>query len=392
MRHTLALLGIGMRAAVVRPGAASIVVLGIAAATIVLCGLMTIVSSVHGAILTSGRVDRALVTRKGATSELESAIPPRVRDVIESLPGVSHDASGKPRVSEELVRVLDFRSDDAHSVLSFPFRGVSDEAFSVRPEIHLIEGRMFDSGRREVVLGRAVAEAVKSQRVGSSIDMNGVHWRVVGIFSAAGSSLESEVITDVRTLQSFYKAQSVSSLTVRLTDPAALAAFKSTLESAPDFAVQVERESDHYAALAQRTGAPLQAVALLVGGLMSAAGVFLAMSASHAAFSARAAEMATVRALGFRGRTVAASVLLEVVALGVIGAIVGAALAWMLCRGATVSLLTGDLRLSQTAFHLTLHVRNVAVAAVSAVAIAVVGGLPSAVKSVRQSLPEALRV
>jgi putative ABC transport system permease protein len=392
MAHTFSLLAIGLRAALGRPGAASIVVLGVAAATIVLCVLTTAVASIQSAIMTAGREDRALVTRKGSTSELESAIPPRVREIAVSLPEVARNAEGTPHVSEEFVRVLDIRNGGEQPLSSFPIRGVSGDPSIVRPEIRIVAGRMFEPGRHELVLGQAVAAAIKSHRVGSSIDMNNVQWQVVGVFSAAGNSFESEILTDARTLQSFYEAQAMSSLTVQLRDPAAFASFKSTLESTPDIAVQVERESDYYSALSRRTGAPLQVVALLVGGLMSVAGVFLAMTASHAAFSARATEIATVRALGFEGRVVATSVLLEVGVLAVIGAVLGAVLAWILCKDTTVSLLTGDMRISQTAFRLRLGVENVALAAVAALGIGLLGGLPAAVKSVRRPLAEALRV
>lgn len=392
MAHAFSLLAIGLRTAFRRPGAASIVVLGVAAATIVLCVLTAVVSSMESAIVTSGRADRVLITRQGAGSELESGIPSRVRDVVVSLPEVARSSDGTPRVSEEFVRVLDFRGSGDQPLWSFPVRGVSGAPSIVRPEIQIVSGRMFQPGVHELVFGRGVATAIESQPVGSSIDMNGVQWQVVGIFSAGGSSFESEIFTDARTLQSFYKSSTMSSLTVQLREATAFSSFKSMLASAPDIPVQVERESDYYSALSRRTAGPLQAVALLVGGLMSVAAIFLAMSASHATFSARTAEIATVRAFGFTDRAVIGSVLLEVGVLAIAGALLGAAVAWILCKGTSVSLLTGDLRLSQTTFQLQLSAEDMTRAAMVALVTGLLGGLPSALKAARRPVAEDLRV
>ncbi len=389
--RVLSLLSFGLRSTAARPGPCSIVVLGVAGAAFTLSVLCAVTAGLRSAIIAAGHADRVLVLRRGAGSELESGIAPRVREIAAARAEVVRDTGGAPLVSEEIVRVLDVRTDKAGATNSLPIRGVGAEFQKVRPELRIVAGRMFTPGTYELILGRAAADALGSFTVGSSIEMKGVRWKVVGVFTAAGSSYESEMFTDGRTIQSFYQAPNMSSVTVRLRDPAAFTSFKSGLESSPDVAVQVARESDYYAALSTRSSAPLKLVVVLVGGLMGIAAVFLAMNAIHSALSARTVEIATLRALGFEGRVVAASSVLEVGILAGAGAALGSLVAWIVCRNSAMSLLTGDARLSQTAFHLQLTSQDLARAIVYAVVIGLLGGLPSAIRAARQPVVEGLR-
>ena len=108
-------------------------------------------------------------------------------------------------------------------------RGVSAENFAVRPEIVLVEGRLFTPGLREAIVGRSAQTEFEGLELGAEVKLRDGVWTIVGVFTT-GDATEAGLITDVDTLASAYGFGFVNSVTVRLESPAAFDELKAALD------------------------------------------------------------------------------------------------------------------------------------------------------------------
>jgi putative ABC transport system permease protein len=383
VRRVLSLLFLGLRRTVARPGSAGVVVLGSAGAVAVLCFFMAVNDGLQSAMLAAGRDDRALVLRRGSDSELNSLMTLQVRDLLVTEQGTA--GSAEQSFSRELVRVINLRDSDSGKIVAYPIRGVGDQFQQVRPEVRIVEGRMFNPGSHEFIVGQGIVRAMPALRVGEEMPIKGVKWRIVGIFSSGGSTHDSEIFTDRETLRSFYQATHISSVTVKVGSPAALAALKQRIEADRQQSLQVISEADYYNALATRSSAPLKVVTALVGTLMAIAAVFAAMNAIHVSVSSRSSELRTLSAIGFDSNSIVMAQVLEAVLLCLLGACLGALLTWSMLGGSSISLVVGAARLNQTSFDLQVTAEAVAYCMLIGVLVGIAAGLPPAIRSVRMS-------
>jgi putative ABC transport system permease protein len=271
-------------------------------------------------------------------------------------------------------------------------RGVGPLAGELRPEAKLVEGRLFRSGARELVVGRAAQRRLgRALAVGSTVSLPDGGWEVVGVFESNGDSHESEALTDADTLLSAYRRNQFSSVTVRLDGESSLEQFRAALDADPTLSVSAAREDDYYAATTGPFSRLLTAVAYGIGGLMAFGALFGALNTLYAAVSSRATEIATLRAIGFGPAPVVVSVLAEALLLALVGASIGALLSWMLLDGSNISTMTGSSP-SQLTFRLQVGPQLILVGILSATAIAIVGGLFAAMRAARVSLAAGLRM
>ena len=89
------------------------------------------------------------------------------------------------------------------------------------------------------------------------------------------------------------------------------------------------RESDFYAAQSESSTRLITLVGTTAGVIMALGAIFGALNSLYASVSARTREIAILRALGFSGAPVVASVLTELLALSLLGGVLGAALGWL---------------------------------------------------------------
>ncbi len=382
MRTLFALLGLCLRTALARPGSILVIVLGSAGATMIFAYFMAMTLGLESAIMSSGHADRALILRRGADVELNSSLPVEAPDFVMSRPEVARTPHGQPIVSPEMVRSFNVPLRAGY-IASFPIRGITGVQQDLRPEFRIIEGRMLTSGKYELVVGRAVRDALGTLNVGDSVSVQGESWPVVGVFTTEGNSEESEILADLHTLQSFFRISRISSVAVKLTGAAEFSSFKSAIEADPRLALDVERESDYYSKVATRSSAPLKVVSVLVGALMALAAMFAVMSAVYSSVSYRVRELNTLRVIGFSGRSMLLALNAEAAVLAFVGALIGAGVITAFFESTPLSFTTGDARLSQTAFHLDFSFGSLALAAVFIVALSILGGLAPTARLVR---------
>jgi putative ABC transport system permease protein len=279
------------------------------------------------------------------------------------------------------------KSNDAASNVTI--RGVGAQAFDVRPEVNLIEGRMFEPGLRELIVGKGAQAQFKGLDLGHKIELRGSDWTVVGVFTSNGDSHESELMADAETVLSAYQRNLYQSVFAQLESEAAFDAFKKALTSNPQLSVDVKREREYYAQQSEQLSKVMSFVAYVVGGIMAVGALFGALNTMYSAVSTRSQEIATLRAIGFGSAPVVISVMLEALLLALIGALIGAALAWIFFNGNAVSTLGGNF--TQVVFRLTVTPQLIVLGIVWACVIGLIGGLFPAIRAARLPVAAALR-
>lgn len=379
---------IGLTSIPHRWGASSVIVIGITGVVAVLISVLAMAEGFAHTIASTGRPDRAVVLRSGSTSELPSVLSREAAQIIMDAPGVKRDVENRPIASAEAVVLIEMKSDSGASK-NVTMRGVSSQNYALRPEIKLVAGRTFTPGTREIIVGSAAQSHFKTLAIGRHVAFREGDWTVVGSFESHGDSHESELLADADTLMSAYHRTQFQSVTVRLESPQSLQSFKDALTVNPTISVTVLDEPTYYAQQSERLSATLTFVAYGIGGLMALGAVFGALNTMYSAVSARAREIATLRAIGFSSGSIVASVLVEALILALLGSFVGAALTYIISSGNTISTFAGGS--NQVVFRLTVTAGLVAVGIAWACVIGLVGGVFPALHAARGPISVALR-
>ena len=383
---TLNLLSLAQRVAT-----SSVVVIGVAGVVGVLISVLAMATGLTGTLLDTGNPARAIVLRTAANNESFSNIDLAWAATIADAPGVRRGPDGKPAESPEAVASANLhrRADDSEAGLTL--RGVTEGAFVVHPEWQIVAGRTFKPGLREIVVGIASAAEFKGLGLGDHVTMGDAEWTVVGHFTSHGDAHESDALADARTLMSATNRGAYNAVTVLLNSPDSFAAFKSWLTSNPSLSVDVQRESDYYKQQSQGIARLLYLVSVVVGAIMAVGALFTALNTMYSAVSVRTSEIATLRAIGFGSIGVIVSVLAEALLLSVIGALIGASVAWLLFNGNAISTAGGAGPDSQIVFKLRVAPGLVVLGIVWACAIGLLGGLLPAIRAARLPVATVLR-
>ncbi|HEU4625508.1 MAG TPA: ABC transporter permease [Steroidobacteraceae bacterium] len=374
-----------------RVASSAVVVVGIAGVVAVLISVMSLSRGLANTLASTGRADRAIVLGSGPGTEVGSTLPRGAALTILDAAQVMHDAAGKPIGSAEVLVSGTVTRRDRNVSGTIAFRGLSHEARRLRPEVKLVAGRWFRSGVRELVAGRAAQARFKGLEIGDRVRFGNDEWVVVGAFASGGDARESELLADAETLMSAYHRTAFNAVTVQLTSADDFDAFKSALTSNPTLSVNVQREPDYYVRQSGRFASLLSVVATVVGAVMAIGAVFAALNTMYTSVSSRTREIATLRALGYGSAAVVASVLTEALLLALAGALLGAAIAWLIFNGNTVSTLSGGGGLAQVVFQLRISVELVGLGMAWACGVGFLGGLLPALRAARIPVATALR-
>ena len=371
-----------------RIGSSSVIVVGIAGVVGVLLSVFALTRSLSDAVLATGSPDRAIVLRSGATGEFSSTLLVDAVATIKDAPGIARGEDGKPAATADFVAAVNLfrREDGARAGLSV--RGVDPAVMVVRPEIKIVDGRLFAPGLRELIVGRSALQEFKDVAIGDGVQLRDGRWTVVGVFESGRDANESSLMTDSATLLSAYQRTAVNSVTVRLQSEGAFEAFKTALTTNPTLSVSVERETDFYRRQSEDANQIFGIIGIAVGVFMSLGAIFAALNSMYSAVSVRTREIATLRAIGFGAGGVIVSVLVEALILALIGAAVGAALSWILFNGNTVTL--GDSTGSMV-FDMQITPSLVVLGVLLACSVGFIGGLLPAVRAARLPVATALR-
>lgn len=373
-----------------RRGAVAATVIGIAGVVAVLVGVLSIAAGFRQVMAVSGSPDEAIVLRSGADSEMVSGLGRDETRVIADTPGIARTAQG-PLASAELFVIIDLPKRSTGTDANVPLRGVEPAALEVRDHLKIVQGRMFEWGKDEVIVGWGAAQEFAGLEVGSELKVGRYQWPVVGMFSANGGAAESEIWTDAKVLQAAYhRGDSFQSVSVKLNSPAAFQAFKDSLTSNPQLNVQVIRQSDYYAQQSQTLTKLITTLGFLIAFLMAIGAVFGALNTMYSAVAARTREIATLRALGFGSGAVVVSLMLESLLLALVGGVIGGVLAYLAFNNFHTSTMNFQ-SFSQITFAFKVTPQLLLRGIVWSAVIGLIGGLFPAVRAARLPIASALR-
>jgi putative ABC transport system permease protein len=389
LRQLTAVVGMNLRNVRKRAGVSLVVVIGIAGVVAVLVSVLAMAVGFARTIAGAGSPDRALILSGGALQEAMSSIPRDSVANIVNAPGIAKDAEGRPIAAAEALAQVQVTSEGGGKTINVPLRGVAPIESELRPELHLIAGRMFHPGLHELIVGRNL---VARYRLGiaSHLEFQNGDWTIVGVFASNGPSLlDSELLTDAQTLLAAYQRNWFQSVTVRLAGPGSLEKLKHALTTDPTLHVTAYRESTFAAAQSRALNIVLKWIGYFVGGMMAAGALFGALNSLYAAVSSRSLEIATLRAIGFGAGAVVTSVLVEALLLAVAGALIGALCAWLFFNGHVTSMEVNGLQ-PPIAFAMSVTPGLVVVGIVWACVIGMIGGLFPAIRAARLPIAQAL--
>lgn len=363
-------------------------ILGIGVVIAVMLSMMALKNGVHSAIVSSGSKDNLMVMREGAEAELSSTVTKDAFRIIRAMPGVAKDGSGAPMASPELVIIFKIPKKDDPKGSNVLVRGVTAEAFAMRPYVKVVEGRMFRPGLNEVIVARRIRDRFVNTGLGDSFQFGSQKYNVVGVFDAQGTAFDSEMWCDADFLGQARKRAAYSSVIVRPVDSSTFESIKAAIKNDNRLKLDVKSEYQYYDD--QTRG--LAGIVVLVGIVtffMTIGAILGTMNTMFSAIASRGRELATMRALGFKRRTILLSVIVESAFISLLGGIAGLLLALPVNAISTGT--TNFQTFSEVAFNFRVDSHVALTGIIIALIAGIVGGALPALSAARMPITKALR-
>ena len=371
-----------------RWGASAVIVVGIAGVVGVLVAMLAMGEGFKATLDKTGSDDSAIVLRAGSQAETNSVITRDQAPLLSALPGIAKGKDGKPLASPELSQVVNLPTMADGTDANVQFRGIGPAAWELRPQVKIVQGRKFGAGLRELVVGRGAQKQFRGLDVGKQLKLANQMWTVVGVFEAKDSH-DSELWTDADVLGPAYQRSAFQSMTVKLDGKSGFKQLKAALAADPRLKLDAETTRDYYGKQSEGLTKVINVLGTVIGAIMAIGAVFGALNTMYAAVAGRAREIATMRALGFRGVPVVTAVMLETMLLALLGGLLGAGIAWLVFNGYTVSTLGQNF--SQVVFQFRVSPELLWTGLKWALGIGLVGGLFPALRAARLPVTDALR-
>lgn len=358
-----------------------IIVVTMACVVGVLLSMLSETAGLVQAYQAEGSSDGAIVLPAQIPSEYGNAFSQNDIATIASAPGIARNADGSVAADAEILFWVP--PIEGYKIGSPELRGVGPAGFALRPNLKIVRGRSFRPGLKELIVGTR-AERAFDLKLGDKVILPNGEWLIVGTFAAAGALLESQLMGDANTIMTMTGISGFGSVLMRLNDSKDFDGFRQWLTTNPTLAVSAERQSDYYLRTADRFTSFFTKLAYAVGFIMACGALFGAVKIMHTTVRNRTREIATLRAIGYRANSAAIAIVIEMIALALSGACLGTSSAWMIFDG---KVMTGI----ETAFDLCVTPQMCVLGIGWALVLAVLGGLPPAVRAARIPVTEALR-
>jgi putative ABC transport system permease protein len=362
-----------------------VAVIGIACVVGVLLSMLSFSTGLARAIQAAANPIRAIAVAKGNNNEFGANISREAAASIMSAPGILKDADGRPIASAEHLANLPAKRKIDQLPVRVVLRGIGEKGTILRPELKLVSGRMFQPGLHELIVGVSAQAQYEGMDVGNKVILPDGEWTVVGAFETGGDMLEGQLLGEVESILAARQRDAYGTVIVRLESLDAFENFKAALMANPSLQLDIERQPDFYnRTVVGQVTLFLSAVAYMLGTIMAIGALFGTLNTMYSGVSSRTREIATLRALGFGGFSIAISVLAEALLLAVIGALIGAGAAWLLFNG-------NQNALGTNVFHLAITWDLVRTGLIWAAVIALLGGIFPALRAARLPVATALR-
>lgn len=362
---------------------------GMALVVYVFATVLMLSAGLEQTLVATGQDDNVVVIRRGSQTEVQSGIARMQAAVVESLPEIALAADGRPLISKEPVVLINLPKRSSGKPANVVIRGVTQAGLALRPQVKLVEGRMFRPGTAEVIAGRSIADGFQGAGLGETLRFASRDWTIVGVFDAGHTAFDSEIWGDAEQMLQAFRRTGYSSLLFRLNDPAQFDAVKSFIESDPRLTLEAKREKRFYAEQSEALSKFISYLGTSISIIFSIGAVIGAAITMYASVASRTGEIGTLRALGFSRAAILVAFLGEALLLGLIGGIVGLAAASVM-QALSIST-TNFQTFAEIAFSFTLTPGIVIASLIFALAMGFVGGFLPAARAARMKIVDALR-
>jgi ABC-type antimicrobial peptide transport system permease subunit len=362
---------------------------GMALVVFVFAAVLMLDAGLRKTLVATGSPDNVLAIRKGAQSEVQSGVARDQAALVESMPQIARGADGEPLVSREVVVLNSLIKVTTGARSNVPVRGMSEMGLRLRPQVQLVQGRLFRAGSTEIVVGASVAREFAGVALGQTLRFAQREWTVVGVFDAGSTAFSSEIWGDAEQMLQAFRRNAYSSVIAKLNDPAALASLEAQIAVDPRLTIEVKPEQKFYEDQSRALSQFISIIGNALSVIFSLGAIIGAAITMYASVATRTGEIGTLRALGFRRREILAAFLLEALLLAVVGGIAGLFAATFL-QVITIST-TNFTSFSELAFSFALTPGVIVSSLVFAVLMGLIGGVLPAVKAARMKIVDALR-
>ncbi len=382
-------LAYNLRNLVVRKTTTIMTALGIALTVAVLLAILALVNGLHTTLSSSGDPLHVLVLRKGSESEIVSNFTRAQFQDLKFKPGIARGHDGQPLASLEIVTVINLSASEGVEGTNVTVRGTTPAGIEMRKGVHIVAGRWFDQGKRELVVGKSVADRYPEAALGKKLRISGGgDWDIVGVMDSGRGAQASEIWGDLNQISAdLQRLEVLSAALVQAPDAVTAKALINDINNDQRLNMNALSEEEYFN-LQTASAAPIEFTGIFVSIIMAIGSSFAAMNTMYAAVARRAREIGTLRVLGFSRGSILFSFFVESVLLSALGGLIGCLLVTPL-NGITTGI--GNSNFAETAFNFHVTPQLMLGGIVFAVVLGSVGGLFPARMASRKEILTALR-
>jgi len=362
---------------------------GMALVVYVFATVLMLSAGLQATLVATGQDDNVIVIRRGSQTEVQSGIDRTQAGIVESLPDIAVGQDGQRLVSKEPVVLINLPKRESGKPSNVVIRGVTQNGLALRPQVQIIEGRMFRPGMAEVIAGRSIATGFRGAAVGETLRFASRDWTVVGVFDGGRTGFDSEIWGDAEQMLQAFRRTGFSAVIFRLADSDRLDAVKETIESDPRLTLEAKRETAFYADQSEALSKFINYLGTTISVIFSIGAIIGAMITMYASVASRTAEIGTLRALGFSRGAILMAFLVESLLLGLLGGAIGLTGAAFM---QSMSISTTNFQtFAEVAFRFVLTPGIVVAGLLFALVMGFVGGFLPAARAARLKIVDALR-
>jgi putative ABC transport system permease protein len=298
---------------------------GMALVVFVFATVLMMAEGIKETFVSTGQPDNVIALRKGAGSEVNSAIARLQAANLDALNGIATDGDGRRQFVREVAVLNNMPKRDSAETANVTMRGTTDIGLSLRPQVKITAGRMFRTGTTEVIVGSATQRSFANMAVGSVISMAGREWTVVGHFDAGKSAFDSEIWADTDQVMQSFRRSVYNAIVFKLTSIENFEAIRKDIAEDPQLQLDVKLEQQFYSEQSEASTKVIKLLGLSLSVIFSVGAIVGAMITMFAAVASRIGEIGTLRALGFRREAILIAFLGESLGLALVGGLVGLA-------------------------------------------------------------------
>ncbi|MBC3829986.1 ABC transporter permease [Undibacterium amnicola] len=362
---------------------------GMALVIFVFTVVLMMSEGIRATLVATGQPDNVLVLRKGAGAEINSGISRDQAAIIASLPGIATNRDGKLLISKEPVVLNNLAKRSNGKPSNVTLRGTSALGLELRPQVKMIEGRMFRPGSSEIVAGRSIAQGFRGASLGETLRFAQRDWLVVGIFDSGKTGFDSEIWGDSEQLMAAFRRNAYSTIVFRLNDLTATDNLQAAIKNDPRLQIDAKPEIQFYAEQSEALATFIRILGLSLSVIFSIGAIVGAMITMFAAVAQRVGEIGALRALGFRRSAVLIAFLSESLLLSLVGGVIGLfAASWM----QTVDISTTNFQtFSELAFQFKMTSEIILQTIMFSLSMGFIGGFIPAWRASRMKIVDCLR-